>query len=74
MSIYSIMFLVCDHVTAKYFWIQPCKSGDGSDDQHSTTTHSVDFSGNACVTTLPKVHAVVEINTNEEETQKMTNR
>ena len=21
---------------------------DGSDDQHSTTTHSVDFSGNAC--------------------------
>ena len=49
MSIYSIMFLVCDHVTAKYFWIQPCKNGDGSDDQHSTTTHSVDFSGNACV-------------------------
>ena len=42
------MFLVCDHVTAKYFLIQPCKSRDGSDDQNSRTTHSVALRGNAC--------------------------
>ena len=50
LEIGNIMFLVCDHVTAKYFLIQPwpCKNGDGSDDQYPTTTHSVDFCGNAC--------------------------
>ena len=48
MSIYSIMFLVCDHVTAKYFLIQPCKSRDGSENQYSTNSHSMALRGNAC--------------------------
>ena len=44
----NIMFLACDHVTARYFLIQPCKSGDGFDDHYPTNTHSVNFCGNAC--------------------------
>ena len=44
----NIMFLACDHVTARYFLIQPCKSGDGFDDHYPTNTHSVNFCGNGC--------------------------